>query len=101
PALPDLSIRETGEEAALGDKQCVRHRRNRPRKPAGKLEPAAVVSTVDARLRITATVRSVRSRACRDVPDLGVVRVDRDRPGVVTVAALVGGMPCVPSVLTP
>ena len=50
-------------------------------------------SPVDAGLRVAATVCGVGAGTRRDVPAVGVVGVDGDRPGVVAVAAVVGGLP--------
>src|SRR5688500_10394169 len=43
----------------------------------------------------------VWARAGRDVPELGVVRIDRDRPRVVPIPPFVRGVPSVAAVVTP
>jgi hypothetical protein len=64
--------------------------------PVGRPREAATVRSrpsVDARLRAATAVRRVGPGAGRDVPAVGVVRLDRDRPGVVAVAAVVRRLP--------
>ena len=93
-ALPDLPVGEPGEQAAVGSGQGVGHRRQRLREPAAEHRPRlAGAAPVDARLRITPAVRGKGAGARRDVPEVRVVRVDGDRPRVVAVAAVVGGLP--------
>src|SRR5207247_3383869 len=59
----------------------------------------ARASPVDAGLRVAAAVGGVGAGARGDVPQLGVVRVDGHRPGVVAVAPLVGRLPALARVL--
>ena len=77
-ALPELASREAGEESILGRDERVRHRRQRVGQP-GERVPASVPAPVDRRLRIAAAMCGERSRARRDVPELGVARDRRRR----------------------
>src|SRR5206468_7678605 len=58
-----------------------------------RLPEFAVISPVDACLRIAAAVGGEGAGARRHVPAAGIDWVDGDRPGVVAVAALIGRLP--------
>jgi hypothetical protein len=49
-------------------------------------------AAVDLRLRVAAAVGGERPRARRDEPDVGILGVDGDGPGVVAVTSVVGGV---------
>src|SRR5207244_12922639 len=75
-------------------------RRQWLRKPVGERTPRRTRALpVDARLGVAATVGSIGARARGDVPKLGIVRVDGDRPGVIAVAPLVSRPPTLAAVL--
>src|SRR6185312_7249351 len=97
--LPELPIREAGEEAAVGGEERVGHRGKRLGEPAGERCPGlAAPPAVDVRLRLASAVRGERPGAGGHVPELRVVRIDREGPRVAPVAAVVGGAPRLASV---
>ena len=69
--------------------------------PAGERVPRRRRAPVDPRLRIAPAVGGERAGARRDVPELRIVRIDGDRPGVVPVAAVVGRVPGLAAVVAP
>ena len=98
-ALPELPVGQSGEEAAVGGDERVRHRGQRLGQPAAERLPRlSVAAPVDARLRLAAAVRGEGAGARGDVPALGIVGVDCDRPRVVAVAAVVRALPRLPRV---
>ncbi len=63
--------------------------------------PAPVLAAIDVRLGVPGPVRLERARARRDVPELGILGIDRDRPRVVAVSAFVRGLPALAPVDAP
>src|SRR6266481_2268239 len=93
-ALPELPVGEAGKEATVGREERIWHRRQRLRQSAGQRLPGFTIAPpVDPCLRVAAPVRGEGAGARRDIPPVGVVRVDCDRPRVVAVAAVVGALP--------
>jgi transcription-repair coupling factor (superfamily II helicase) len=99
-ALPDLPVGEAGEQAPVCSGERVRHRVQRLRQPAGERAPLlAAAAAEDAGLWVATAVRGERPGAGAHVPDLGIVWVDGDSPGVIAIASLVGGLPRVAAVI--
>src|SRR5215207_3135322 len=89
-ALPDLPVREAREQAAVAGDQRIGHGRERLGKPAAERLPRLVSTPPeDACLRIASTVSRKGAGTRRDVPQVRVVGVDGDRPGVVAVASVI------------
>ena len=98
-ALPDLPVGQAGEEPITGCEECVGHRLQRVRQAAVERLPGfAAAPSVDTRLRVSAAVGGVRAGTRRYVPAFGVLRIDGDRPRVVSVAALVCRLPALATV---
>jgi hypothetical protein len=64
-------------------------------------ESGEQAAPVDGRVRGAAAVRLERSRRGGHEPDLGVVRVDGERPRVAALPTGVGGVPRHPAVVAP
>ena len=88
--------RRRGDRRTAGrPRRTVRgHRRQRVGQPAGQQPPGLLpYAAEDARLRVAVAVRPEGAGAGRDEPAVRVHRIDRHRPCVVSVAALVGRLP--------
>src|SRR5436305_1922284 len=82
-ALPDLAGGESRDEASVGRDERVGHRRERVGKAAAERVPRlACAPPVDASLGVAASMCCERAGARRHVPELRILGIDGDRPGV-------------------
>src|SRR5262245_46927362 len=102
-AQEEVAVAKRCHEALLGRRERVWHRLERTWKPEVELLPGAFAPPAVERgvRRRTRPMRVKGTGRGGDEPAVGIEQVDRERPGVVAVAAIVGFVPGLAVVATP